>query len=282
MASRKVISIDEDKCTGCGECIPECPEGALQVIDGKARLVSDLFCDGLGACVGHCPTGAMQVIEREAEPYDEARVMANIVRQGPNTIHAHLKHLKDHGAGDYHRQALDYLEKHGVDLPEETPGEKPLPCGCPGSAVRELKCDGGTEHSPTKQRPSRLRNWPVQLMLMPVNAPYLNGADLLIAADCAGSACPDYHEDYVKGRVLVIACPKLDNADFYREKLAAMFKANDINSVRVVHMTVPCCFGLVQLVRQALADSGKSIPFAEVTMGLDGKTQRSSTNEEVQ
>ena len=144
MASkRKIIRVDEPKCTGCGECIPNCPEGALQVIDGKARLVSDLFCDGLGACVGHCPTGAMTIEERAAEPYDETKVMANIVKAGPNTIVAHLKHLKDHSACDYYNEALAYLKQHNIALPSEakpkTPNPKPqLACGCPGSAVRDL------------------------------------------------------------------------------------------------------------------------------------------------
>jgi len=272
MANRRsIIKVDEEKCTGCGECIPNCPEGALQVIDGKARLVSDLFCDGLGACVGHCPEDAMTVEEREAEPYDEVKVMANIVPQGPNTIRAHLAHLKDHGAMDYFNSAVAYLRKHHIDLPEESEAA-PLPCGCPGSAVRDL---GGTDEPdtdiPAGSAKSRLRNWPIQMMLVPVSAPYLKGADLLIAADCAGAASPDFHDRFVKGRVLLIGCPKLDDAGFYRQKLAEMFKANDINSVRVVHMTVPCCFGLVQLVKGAIADSGKPVPFAEVTLGLDGK-----------
>lgn len=270
-AKREIIRIDDKKCTGCGQCIPECPEGALQIIDGKARLVSDLFCDGLGACVGHCPEEAMTVEEREAEPYDEDKVMANIVPQGPNTIRAHLAHLKDHGAEKYHRQAIAYLERHHIELPEED-SSPPLPCGCPGSAVRNLECSEGPEaDAPAGTRRSRLRNWPIQIMLVPPHAPYLQDADLLIAADCAGAASPNFHDEFVKGRVLLIGCPKLDDAGFYREKLASMFRANRINSVTVVHMTVPCCFGLVQLVRKAIADAGRPIPFAEVTLGLEGK-----------
>jgi ferredoxin len=270
-ARRKIITIDHDKCTGCGQCIPNCPEGALQIIDGKARLVSDLFCDGLGACIGYCPEGAMTVEEREAEPYDEDKVMANVVPQGPNVIRAHLAHLKDHGAMDYHRAAVAYLRRHHIDLPSEDKAP-PLPCGCPGSAVRDLACaDEPEPDTPAGGAKSRLRNWPVQIMLVPVSAPYLKGADLLIAADCAAAASPDFHDRFVKGRVLLLGCPKLDDAGFYREKLAEMFTTNDINSVTAVHMTVPCCFGLVQLVKKAIADSGKPIPFAEVTLGLDGK-----------
>ncbi|HDQ99909.1 MAG TPA: 4Fe-4S dicluster domain-containing protein [candidate division WOR-3 bacterium] len=269
MAKRKIIRIEEEKCTGCGECIPECPEGALQLIDGKARLVSDLFCDGLGACVGHCPTGAMTIVEREAEPYDEAKVMENIVRQGPNTIRAHLAHLKEHGAMEYHRAALDYLKRHHVDLPEPGPA-RPLPCGCPGTAVRVLS-PAAAEPAGAAAAVSRLRNWPVQLMLVPVTAPYLKGADLLIAADCVGAALPDFHDKLVKGRVLLIACPKLDDAGFYAEKLTELFRTAEPKSVTVAHMTVPCCFGLVQLVRQAIAASGRVIPLAEVTVGVEGR-----------
>lgn len=213
----------------------------------------------------------MTVEEREAEPYDEDRVMDNIVPQGPNTIRAHLAHLKDHGAEKFHRQAVAYLERHHIELPKEDKS-KPLPCGCPGSAVRNLEWrEEPVADTPAGTRPSRLRNWPIQIMLVPPQAPYLQDADLLVAADCAGASSPNFHEEFVKGRVLLIGCPKLDDAGFHREKLASMFKSNRISSVTVVHMTVPCCFGLVQLVKRALADSGKPIPFAETTLGLDGR-----------
>lgn len=268
--TRKIISVNEELCTGCGDCIPNCPEGALQVIDGKARLVSDLFCDGLGACVGHCPTGAMTVVERPAEPYDEARVMQNIVRAGPNTITAHLKHLKDHGARTHYDEAVAYLEKNGIPIPIE---QKTLVCGCPGSAVRNLS-PAPESDAPAGSRPSRLRNWPIQLMLIPVSAPYLKGADLLIAADCVGVSHPDFHEELVKGRVLLIACPKLDDADHYIEKLTELFRVNVPKSVTVAHMTVPCCFGLVQIVKQAITDSGRTIHYAEVTVDVNGKVAK--------
>jgi len=277
MASkRKIISIDEEKCTGCGNCLPNCPEGALQVIDGKARLVSDLFCDGLGACVGNCPEGAMTVEERIAKPYDEAKVMANIVKAGPNTIAAHLKHLQDHSACDYYNEALAYLKQHNIPVPGTgsltTGPHEPLACGCPGSAVRELGPSDTRSLDPSIPRSlSALRNWPIQLTLIPVTAPYLKGADLLISADCVGSSHPNFHDDLVKGRVLIIACPKLDDAEAYREKLTRMFTESTPKSVTCAHMTVPCCFGLVKMVKQAIADSGKTIPFAEVTIDVDGK-----------
>ncbi|MHC4249131.1 MAG: ATP-binding protein [Planctomycetota bacterium] len=277
MAKRKIISIDEEKCTGCAECIPNCPEGALQVIDDKCRLVSDLFCDGLGACVGHCPTGAMTVEEREAEPYDERRVMENIVKQGPNTIAAHLKHLKEHGADDCHSEAVGFLKEHGIAVPGDAP-KAPFLGGCPGTRVRELAAvkakltpaGDAPAAGPRTERPSRLRNWPVQLKLVPPVSPWLKGADLLIAADCVAFALPDFHEELLEGRVLLVGCPKLDDAEAYVTKLAAVFEANDVRSVTVAHMEVPCCFGLVEIVKQAIARSGKVVPYAEVTVGVEG------------
>jgi ferredoxin len=271
---RKVIKIDEEKCTGCGVCIPNCPEGALQVIDGKARLVSDLFCDGLGACVGHCPEGAMTVEERVGKPYDEKRVMVNIARAGQNTIRAHLAHLENHGATEYLRQAREYLAEHRIELdgPARAATRDASPCACPGSRAIDLGCrDEAAAQPAAASRPSRLRNWPIQLMLVPVRAPYLAGADVVIAADCTAFSYADFHEDFIKDKVTIIACPKLDDVARYEEKLTAMFAENAINSVTCVHMEVPCCSGLVHLIESALAASGKEIPFEEVTIGIKGK-----------
>ncbi len=256
---RKIIEIDEDLCTGCGDCIPSCPEGALRIIDGKARLVGDLLCDGLGACVGHCPTGAMKVIEREAEPYDEQRVMDSIVRQGPATIMAHLRHLKDHGETVYHQQALAYLADHGIPIPENDEAGSTCGGGCPGTAAKEPSA-----------RSLGLRNWPVQISLVPVTAPYLSGADLLVAADCAAFAAPGFHEEVAEGRVVLIGCPKLDDAGGYARKLTQIFAENDICSVTVAHMTVPCCHGLVALMQNAIMASGKDLKLRQVVIGLDG------------
>ncbi len=289
---RKIIRIDAEKCTGCGECIPNCPEGALQIIDDKARLLSDLFCDGLGACIGHCPEDAITIEEREAEPYDERKVMENIVPQGPNTIRAHLEHLKGHGAVDYYREAVEFLKQHNIAVPEDPAAGDKLPCGCPGSRVMDFseksapagdtfdrlsvavlsESKGGDEEAaPAGKRPSRLKQWPVQLMLVPPTAPYLRNADLVIAADCVPFAYADFHEDFLKGKVLLIGCPKLDDAEFYEKRLATIFRQNDVRSVTVVHMEVPCCFGLVQIVKSAGAASGKVIPFAEVTVSVKGE-----------
>ncbi|MEO0085943.1 MAG: 4Fe-4S binding protein [candidate division WOR-3 bacterium] len=271
MKSRKIIRIDEERCTGCGQCIPDCPEGALQVIDGKARLVSDLFCDGLGACVGSCPEGALKVEERPAEPYNESKVMENIIKAGPNTIAAHLAHLKAHGACQYYDEAVACLKKHNIPIPE-SPQPDRLPCGCSGSEVRDLPASSCESlDSPVPRSASALRNWPIQLMLVPVSAPYLKNADLLIAADCVCAAHPDFHADLLRGRILIIACPKLDDADHYQKKLTELFRQNSPKSVLVAHMTVPCCHGLTRLVREAIAASGRTIPFAEVTIGPDGR-----------
>lgn len=278
MVKRQIIKIDEELCTGCGECIPNCPEGALQIIDEKARIISDLFCDGLGACIGHCPVDAISIEEREAEPYDERKVMENVVKQGPNVIKAHLEHLKDHGQTEYFNQAVGYLKENNIENPLEIEehthfahGKETLPCGCPGSAVMDFRngqdCevesikesvpDGMKEEKPVSKGETQLRQWPVQIMLVPPSAPYLKDADLLIAADCVPFAYPDFHEDFLKGKVLLVGCPKLDDAEFYKEKITQILKENNIKSLTIANMEVPCCFGLVKLVKDAVAVSGK-------------------------
>ena len=285
MAEREIITIDEEKCTGCGSCVPGCPEGALQIIDDKARLISDLFCDGLGACIGDCPEDAISVIKREAEPYDEARVMENIVKQGENTIKAHLEHLKNHGETGFLKQATDYLEENGIENPLDKEvkadqaagseaGEDKLPCGCPGSKVMDLRDDDKTDTASgdagIKQQ-TELRQWPVQIHLVPVNAPYFDGADLLIAADCVPFAYGDFHRSLLKGKILLVGCPKLDDAGFYKDKITDILKENDIKSVTIAHMEVPCCFGLVKLVNDALKDSGKDIPLDDIMIKVNGE-----------
>ncbi|KKK76695.1 hypothetical protein LCGC14_2861040, partial [marine sediment metagenome] len=223
-----IIHIDEEKCNGCGLCIPNCPEGALQIIDEKVRLVSDLFCDGLGACIGHCPEGAISIEKREAEIYNERKVMDNVVKQGKATIVAHLEHLQSHGESDFLQEALDYLEeqKIEVDFQLETPAARNH--SCPGSQMMDLTgqpagkersaAEAGTAAPQSGSPPSELRQWPVQLHLLPVAAPYLKGADLLLAADCVAYAVGDFHRDYLYGKRLAIACPKLDsNQEIYRD-----------------------------------------------------------------
>ncbi len=276
MAKRKIIKIDEEKCNGCGLCIPNCPEGALQIIDGKARLISDLFCDGLGACIGHCPEGAINIEEREAEKYNEKRVMENIVKQGKNTIIAHLKHLKEHNEMGYLKQAAEVLKEKNMKVPHEavSGGHGPMPCGCPGSMVKdfssEQKGDTGKQEK-TVSAQSQLKQWPVQIMLVPPQATYLNNADILIAADCVPFAYADFHADLLKDKKLLVGCPKLDDLEFYGERLTQIFKNNDVKSVTYVHMEVPCCFGLIGVIKTAIADSGKDIPFHDVNISIKGE-----------
>ena len=285
MAKRKIIKIDEDKCTGCGLCIPNCPEGALQIIDKKARLISDLFCDGLGACIGQCPEGAITVEEREAEPYDENKVMENIIKQGKNVIKAHLKHLKDHNQTEYYKQAVEYLKEKGIENPEEikefvakdSSDLEQSYDGCPGSKVfymRKEKTVAG-ENEIISTGPSQLKQWPIQIMLVPVSAPYFENSDLLISADCVPFSYSGFHRDFLKGKVLLVGCPKLDDAVFYKEKITEILKNNNINSITVVNMEVPCCFGMVKVVEEALKTSGKNIPFKNIEISIKGDVKSS-------
>ncbi len=216
---RRIIEIDSEKCNGCGACAEACHEGAIAMIDGKARLIKDDYCDGLGDCLPVCPTDAISFVEREAAPYDEAAVKA---RMGS---------------------------------------------GCPGQALREIQHE---EKSSSISGESRLRQWPVQIKLVPVNAPYFDNADLLIAADCTAFAYGAFHDEFIKDRITLIGCPKLDDID-YSEKLAAIFGGNRIRSITVVRMEVPCCGGLQYAVTNALAKTGKDIPLNVVTVGIDGK-----------
>lgn len=270
---REIIEIDEELCTGCGQCIPDCPEGALQVIDGKARLISDLFCDGLGACVGSCPEGAMNVVEREAEPYDEEKVMENIVKAGLNTIKAHLKHLREHGEEDFYKQAVAVLRKKGIEVPELEENEENMACGCPGTNIREINREQEeaveTQKISTK---SQLRQWPVQLHLINPQAPYLDDADILLAADCTPFAYANFHQRFIKDKIAITLCPKLDQGmQQYLDKLVTIFKTHNIKSVTVVHMEVPCCTGIVHLVERAIRESAKNIILRDYTISINGE-----------
>ena len=222
---RNIIRIDADVCNGCGQCLPNCPEGALQLIDGKARLVSDLFCDGLGACIGTCPLGAIHVEEREAAPYDENQVMANIVTQGDNVIRAHLDHLAAHNETTYLEQAQQFLREHGMPLPESKKAKSPEFHGCPGSQMHDRREKEAAAHSGPAASASALRTWPVQLQLLNPQASFFDNADLLIAADCVPFAHAAFHEDFVKGKIPVIFCPKLDHVgDQYLDGSGTWFK----------------------------------------------------------
>ena len=254
---RKIINIDDQLCTGCEECIPNCPEGAIQIIDGKARLVSDLFCDGLGACLGHCPEGAIEIEEREAEPYDERRVMANVARQGKNVVSAHLKHLSEHGETEYLSIALDYAKEHGIDV--EAPAKKD-----PAKPATGSPSVGGGR--------SELRQWPIQLHLISPATPWLRGADLLLAADCVAHALGDFHQTYLRGHALAIACPKLDsNQEQYLEKLTEIIENAEVNSVEIMMMQVPCCRGLLRLAEMAADRAQRKVPVTWSIVSIEGE-----------
>jgi len=272
---RNIVKIDEEKCTGCGVCIPNCHEGALQIIDEKARLISDLFCDGLGACLGHCPEGAITIEEREAEPYDEKKVMDIIVTQGENTIKAHLSHLKDHGEMGYYNEALDYLNDHNIKIQTEQKMEHQHEHhghGCPGSREISFNTTDNQNTQVAGDVPSQLRQWPVQLHLLNPSAGYFKNADVLLAADCVAFAVGNFHNDFLKGKTLAIACPKLDsNMESYVEKITGMINTAQINTLTVAMMEVPCCGGLLGMAKAAAAEATRKIPIKAVYVSIQGK-----------
>ena len=235
MVLRNIVKIDEKKCNGCGICIPACAEGAIQIIDGKARLVKDIYCDGLGACLGKCPQDAITIIQREAQEFDEE-------------------------AAEEHVQRI-----------REAPAAHVPPVVCPSTRAMQLKTEEKPAADVTEKRGTRLSTWPVQLKLLPPNAPFLRNADLLIAADCVPFAYADFHEDMLKDRVLAVGCPKLDDVSLYRNKLAEIFRTANIRSVTVVNMEVPCCFGLNHLVEEAIELSGRNVPVRQETISIKGQ-----------
>lgn len=243
---RKIVQIDAEKCNGCGECVPACAEGAIRIENGKAVLSADNLCDGLGACLGECPQDAIHIIEREADEFDEEAVAHHLAQTLPETDHATPPPAHQH-------------TPHG---------------GCPGSRAMTLAPPPTTANqAATANQPSQLGQWPVQLHLVPTSAPYFQNADLLIAADCAPFAYADFHRDFLAGKALVIGCPKLDDNNFYEEKLTELFRVSSIKSITVLRMEVPCCGGIVMAARRALAASGKDIPFKEITIGIRGEVR---------
>ena len=232
---RKIIEIDEEKCTGCGLCVDACHEGAIELIDGKAKLIRDDYCDGLGDCLPTCPTGAIEIIEREAVAYDEEAVM-----------------LKNKQVGQNIEESVN----------------RPLPCGCPGSAVKTIERKRSNNHLQILME-SELRQWPIQIKLVPTKAAWFDGAKLLVAADCTAYAYANFHQDFIKNRVTVVGCPKLDDVD-YSDKLTDIIRNNDIKSITVVRMEVPCCGGIENAVKKAMKNSGKFMPWNVVTIATDG------------
>jgi ferredoxin len=248
---RKIITIDEALCDGCGNCVGTCSEGALQLVNGKAMLVKEDFCDGFGDCIGECPTGALKIEEKESRPFD---------------IEATKEYLSATKGEEAVRQMEEAQKKH------EPHEHKKLPCGCPGSLAQIIdRVTPAATACSAGETPPQLRNWPVQMHLLPLKAPYYQGADLLIAADCCAYAYAGFHNKFIKGRTVAIGCPKLDNAKTYKEKLTAIIKENDIRTVSVVFMEVPCCSGLVRLVEEAVGESEKQIPVNKTKIGINGQ-----------
>lgn len=246
MAIRKIVKIDEDKCNGCGVCVPKCAEGAIQIINGKAKLIADNLCDGIGNCIGHCPMDAIDIIEREADDFDEEAV--------------------DNHLGDIQKTTKHSVESHS--------------CGCPGSRSMDIerKNDSNsnslasTDDLEIKIKP-QLSQWPVQLKLVPETASYFNGKNLLITADCVPFAYPNYHLDLLKNKSVVIGCPKLDDIQLYIKKLTNIIKLNDITGITVAHMEVPCCNGIIMAAEEALKRSGKDIEIRKIKIKINGEKE---------
>lgn len=239
MARRKIVEIDEELCDGCGQCVLSCAEGAIEIIDGKAKLVKDSYCDGLGACLGECPQGALRVIERDADEFD------------PEAVEQYLQEKEQ----------------------REKAAEASMPCGCPSSHIQmfDSACKEANRPVAQKSSVSALTHWPVQIRLVPAKAPFLKGAHLLVAADCTPVAYADFHRDFVEGRVVLLGCPKFDNINEYIEKFADIFKIANIQSVTVLDMEVPCCSAFPAIVKKGMEASGKTIPLEEVTLSVRGE-----------
>jgi NAD-dependent dihydropyrimidine dehydrogenase PreA subunit len=292
---REIIRIDEFLCDGCGDCVPSCAEGALRIIDGKVRLVSDLLCDGLGACIGQCPLGAISIERREAGPYDEPKVIADLAGKGRNTIVAHLRHLKDHGQTQLLAQGIAALRARQGSLffdldqalasldvspaPKRKSVMSPLPAGggCPGSRTLTF-AKPAAQPSDGPATASALRQWPIQLHLVNPAAPYFQHADLLVAADCVAFAVGDFHARHLVGKSLVIACPKLDShMEIYGEKIRQMVDSAGVKSITVMVMEVPCCGGLLQMVRQAVGQAVRPVPVTVTVVGVQGEILSTET-----
>lgn len=285
---REMVKIDEDLCDGCAACIPNCHEGALQMIDGKARLISDLMCDGLGACLGHCPQGAITIEKREAEPYNETKVMEIMVEKGENTVVAHLQHLKEHNEMDFLKEGVQYLKDHQADLNFSVEKvmsrvhhakveEEQLACGCAGSEARSFSPQSVAAGAFTMAsaepgvQPSELRQWPVQMHLINPAASYFRQSDLVLAADCVAFSLGNFHSKWLKGKTLAIACPKLDSGlESYVEKIRALIDEAKINTLTVMIMQVPCCGGLMQIAKMASTQSERKVPVKKIIVGVEG------------
>jgi Pyruvate/2-oxoacid:ferredoxin oxidoreductase delta subunit len=236
MGMRNIVKIDEEKCNGCGQCVTACAEGAIEIVNGKARLVSEIYCDGLGACIGHCPEDAITIEQRQAEEFDEEATKAHLAQE--------------------HQNQTDFV--------------------CPGMMTQKIETRDSATDSSTPV-PSQLSQWPVQLKLVPPTAPYFNNSDLLLVADCVPFAMGDFHNRFLKDKTIAVGCPKLDDVDFYIDKLSSILKANKLNGLTVIHMEVPCCSGLTHIARQAIAKTGIEMSFEDVTINLQGNISSTQT-----
>jgi ferredoxin len=247
---RKIVTINEELCNGCGNCVTACSEGALEIVDGKARLVKEDFCDGFGDCISECPTGALVIEERESRPFDEEATKEYLLRTRGKEAVLRMEEAQ-----------MRHSEREHIALA----------CGCPGSLAQTLKTR--ETHAPfTYQKmESQLRNWPLQIALLPFSAPYYDGRDLLVSADCCAYAYGSFHSDFIKGHTVALGCPKLDDTEPYLEKLTAILSENNVKSLTVTYMEVPCCMGLVRVVEEAIRQSGKNIPLRKIKISLNGE-----------
>ncbi len=273
MNKRDIIKIDETLCNGCGKCVTGCHEGALQMIDDKARIISELYCDGLGACIGDCPVGAISIESRVAEAYNEVAVMERIAAKGNDTIVAHLKHLKDHNELGYLQQGIDYLKEYNIEVDlgaiESEKEFKIAGGGCPGTASRSFSV--APSSASTYRVKSQLTHFPIQLHLVNPAAGHFAGSELLLAADCTAFAYSDFHGSLLRDRKLVIACPKLDsNKEIYLNKIVAMIDSAKINTLTVAIMSVPCCGGLLQIAKRAAERAARKAPMKVIVISTEG------------
>ena len=284
---REIVKIDEELCDGCGLCIPNCHEGALQIIDGKARLVSDLMCDGLGACLGHCPLEAITIEKREAEAYNEVKVMEDMINKGKNTVIAHLQHLKDHDEKEFLKEGVQFLlnnqEKLNFDAEEvleavhnhQHPQQEAdtQACGCAGSATKTF---GNAPHqgcgTTTSNQASALSHWPIQMHLINPTAGHFRKSDFVLAADCVAFSLGSFHPDFLQGKTLAIACPKLDQGtDIYVQKIKSLIDDSEINTLTVMVMEVPCCNGLLQITQMAMDQATRRVPIKRIVVSVEGQ-----------
>ncbi|MCL5104362.1 MAG: 4Fe-4S binding protein [Armatimonadetes bacterium] len=258
--TRQIIKIDEDKCNGCGQCVTACAEGALQIIDGKARLVAETFCDGLGACIGECPQDALTFETREADDFDEVATVRHLESMGLSP-EPHFKHMAEHGMGG-HNHEHSHGHSHG--------GGFVCPSARTIDRTQDKLAEARAEQGPV---PSQLRQWPVKLYLVNPQAPYFQDAELLVAADCVPFAYGATHPDFIKGKTLVTGCPKFDDVELYLEKLTDIVRQNNIRSITVLQMEVPCCAGMLRIAQTAVSQSGKQVPVESVTISLTGEVK---------